>query len=173
MASTLSAARSAAPAARSSVRARKRRKVTRPPQPRVPEDLFSAEAQAFLSDLLAQRAKSWKNDWMQPVYYYGRDSEPLWGEDAVRRISGTTLRIAGRLVLCQGLCMDLERGLRLLTLAWAGKKKTTDGHTSDEWRVALAGVLWRLGQHYREFTRRWGEEQTREMLRLAMNTLWK
>jgi hypothetical protein len=70
------------------------------------------------------------------------------------------------------LCMDLERGLRLLTLTWTDKKKTTDGHTSDEWRAALSGVLWRLGQHYREFTRRWGETQTQEVLRLAMHTLW-
>jgi hypothetical protein len=104
MASTRTAARSTtSSAARSPKRSSKRRKGTRPP-PRVPEDFFSPEAQAFLSDLLAQRAKSWKNDDMRPVYYYGRDSEPLWGEDARQRCSGTTLRIASRGVLCKCLC---------------------------------------------------------------------
>jgi|SRR6185437_14584446 len=173
MVAPLLSARSSAPAAaRPAKRSGKRRKVTRPPQPRTPEDFFSPEAHARLSDLLARRAKSWKEDWLKPVYYYGRDSEPLWDECATRRIAGTTLRIAGRRVLVDGVSMDLERVLRLLTLTWADKKKTTDGHTSDEWRVAFSGALWRIGQHHREFARRWGEAQAQEVMRLAIEALW-
>jgi hypothetical protein len=128
--------------------------------------------QQLLSDLLKTRAQSWKEDWLQPVYYYGRDSEPLWGADAGQRCSGTTLRVARRHTICVCLCMDLERGLRLLTLAWTPEGDTADGHSSKEWRAALAGVCWRLGQLLREVTRRWGEAEAKNMLRLALDTLW-
>ena len=110
---------------------------------------------------------------MPPLYFYGRNSEPVWGEAAQQRCSGTTLRIAGKRVLYESLSMDLERGLRLLTLPWTPEEKTTDGHTSAEWRAALAGVFWRIGQHHREFARRMGEARACELLREVMETLWK
>ena len=69
---------------------------------------------------------------MQPLYFSGRDSEPLWGEYAGQRCSGTTLRIAGKRVLCESLCMDLERGVRLLTLRWTQDCQTADGHSPEE-----------------------------------------
>jgi hypothetical protein len=65
-----------------------------------------------------------------------------------------------------------ERGLRLLTLEWTPHGKTADGHTAEEWRVVLSGVLCRVGQLYRELKRRKGEDKAREVLRLAMDTLW-
>ncbi len=161
-----------APRSAPSAGAAKRRKVTRPPQPRVPEDFFSPEAHAFLSNLLARRAKSWKEDWLKPVYFHGRDSEPLWDECATRRVSGTTLHIASRCVLVQGMSMDLERVLRLLTLPWMDETHTADGHTSDEWRAGLTGALWRIGQHYREFARRRGPAQAQDILRQTIEALW-
>jgi hypothetical protein len=160
---------------RSSARssARPRRKTPRPAPPQTPEALFSAQGHAFISDALLRRAARWKADDLAPVYFYGRDSEPLWGEDAVRRVSGTTLHIACKFVLCEGLSMDLERMLRLLTLPWEGRDKTADGHTSTEWRAALAGTLWRIGQHYREFVRRKGEAGAQELVEVLMSMLWK
>ena len=127
----------------------------------------------LLADLLATRAECWLADSMPPLYFYGRDSVPVWDESAGQRISATTLRIAGRRVLFDSLSMDLERGLRLLTLAWTPEKKTVDGHDPEEWQAALAGVLWRVGQHYRELVRRKGEEVAQETLVLVMDTLWK
>ena len=179
MVASLLSARPSAPAAparaatRAPSRSRKRRKVTRPPQPQRPEDFFSPDADACLSELLAQRAKSWKEDWLKPLYFHGCDSEPLWDESATRRIAGTTLRSAGRRVLIVGVSMDLERVLRLLTLSWVDKKNTADGHTSDEWRVGMAGALWRIGQHHREFTRRWGEARAQALLAQIIDALWK
>ena len=165
-------AASAAPA-RPTTRARKRRKLTRPPQPQRPEDFFSPDAHAVLSELLTQRAKSWKEDWLKPLYFHGCDSEPLWDESATRRIAGTTLRSAGRRVLVVGVSMDLERVLRLLTLPWADQKHTADGHTSDEWRVGMAGALWRIGQHHCEFARRWGQERAQALMAQIIDALWK
>ena len=121
----------------------------------------------------ARSAAAWQADSTPPVYFYGRDSEPLWGEVAGQRCSGTTLRIAGKRVLCESLCMDLERGLRLLTLPWTKDGKTADGHSPEAWQAALAGVCWRIGQLYREFVRRKGEAEAQEKLRLAMDTLWR
>lgn len=69
--------------------------------------------------------------------------------------------------------MDLERGLRLLTLPRTQHGQITDGHSAEEWHAALAGVLWRIGQLYRELARRKGDEQAREIVRLAMDTLWR
>jgi hypothetical protein len=40
--------------------------------------------------------------------------------------------------------IDLECALRLLTLAWTPENKTSDGHTSGEWRAALASAFWRI-----------------------------
>ncbi len=88
------------------------------------------------------------------------------------RCSGTTLRIARQRILYECLCMDLERGLRLLSLPWTEQRTAADGHKLDEWRAALSGVLWRIGQIYRELTRRKGIEQAQEALRLAIDTLW-
>ena len=76
-------------------------------------------------------------------------------------------------MLCESLCMDLERGLRLLTVPWTAESPTTDGHEPQEWQAALAGVFWRVGQHYREFARRKGETQACELLRQVMDTLWQ
>ena len=149
-----------------------RRKAKRPPQPRIPADFFPREAYLLLKQLFKDRAERWLADSMPPIYFYGRESEPHWDELAQQRCSGTTLRIAGRRVLCESLCMDLERGLRLLTVPWTVDSVTTDGHEPEEWQAALAGVFWRVGQHYREFARRKGHEEAREVLRLAMNTLW-
>ncbi len=159
---------------RSAARAKKRRKPARPPQPRIPEDFFDEKAQTLVKEMFSSRADSWQQDREPPVLFYRRDSEPQWGEYASVRCSGTTLRIAGKRVLYDTVSMDLERGLRLLTLTWTEKNTTTDGgHSVEEWRVALAGVLWRVGQHYREFTRRWGQERAREVLRLTMDALWQ
>src|SRR5579872_7582631 len=126
MASTRStvspAAAAAAVPARSAscapARAKKRRKPVRPPQPQMPRDFFDDQAHDVLTRLLKDRAESWQNDWLKPVYYYGRDSEPLRSEYAHKRLSGTTLRIGGRRVLIDSFSLDLERALRLLTLPW-------------------------------------------------------
>ncbi len=154
-------------------RAASRRKVTRPPQPQNPADFFSAQARALLADLLASRAHQWQMDSAPPVYYYPRDSVPLWGDFARHRCSGATLRLARYRLLCESPCVDLERGLRLLTLPWTQHGTTADGHSAEEWHAALAGVLWRVGQLYRELARRKGDEQAREIVRLAMDTLWR
>lgn len=180
MSATAVASPAVSPAARSTTRAparvrgcaRARRKPLRPAPPRVPEDFFSQEAHALLTDLLVTRAQRWQTDGEPPIYYYGRDSEPLWDESASHRCSGTTLRRAGQAVLYESLAVDLERGLRLLTLAWAPEGRTTEGHNVEAWRAALAGVLWRVGQLVREFTRRKGAERAREVLRLVIDTLW-
>jgi hypothetical protein len=154
------------------VRCAPRGKVARPPQPRTPGDFFTREAHALLTQLLIARAERWQADSLPPMHFYGRESEPVWGNVAQQRCAGTTLRIAGKRVLCESLCMDLERGLRLLTLHWTPENTTAEGHTPGEWQAALAGVLWRVGQHYRELARRKGHEQARELIRLAMETLW-
>jgi hypothetical protein len=78
-----------------------RHRPARPAPPLAPADFYSREARALLADLLATRAAAWQADSMQPLYFYGRDSEPLWGEYAGQRCSGTTLRIAGKRVLCE------------------------------------------------------------------------
>src|SRR5262245_52525023 len=104
-------------------------------RPRVPEDFFSAEAQFALANLLKTRAAHWLADSQPPLYFYGQHSVPLWGDEAGRSCSGRALRSANHDSLCESLSMDLERGLRLLTLAWAEVGKTADGHTSYEWRV--------------------------------------
>ncbi len=165
-------ARPAAPAApRSSIRARARRKQPRPPQPRIPEDFFPAEAHALLARLLVERAERWQTDGAPPVFYYGRESEPVWGDLAQTRCSCTTLRRIGKHLLYESLCMDLERGLRLLILPWT-EEQNAPGQTAEARRLALAGVLWRVGQHYREIARRVGAEAAQRILRLAMDTLW-
>jgi hypothetical protein len=154
-------------------RGAKRRKPARPPRPQAPADFFSSETYALLVDLLASRAQRWLVDRLPPLYFYPRDSVPLWGDYAQHRCSGTTLRAVGRRLLCESLCVDLERGLRLLTLPWTAQGTTPDGHGPEEWRLSLAGVLWRVGQLYRELARRSGEEGAREIVRLAMETLWQ
>ena len=126
----------------------------------------------MLIEVFSIRAARWKADSLPPLYFYGRESEPHWDDLAQQRCSGTTLRIAGKRVLYECLSMDLERGLRLLTLRWAHERRTSEGHTLEAWQTALAGVLWRMGQVYREFVRRKGEEEARETVRLTMNTLW-
>ena len=126
----------------------------------------------MLAQLFIERAEHWQQDSQPPMYFYGRESESVWNELAQQRCSGTTLRIAGRRVLCECLCMDLERGLRLLTLRWPADGLTSDGHTPEEWRLALAGVFWRVGQVYRELARRKGEAEAHAIIRLAMQTLW-
>jgi hypothetical protein len=95
----------------------------------------------------------------------------MWDEYALHRCSGTTLRIARQSTLYEGLCLDLERGLRLLTLAWSMEDSTIGGHKPEEWRTVLSGVLWRVGQVYRELKRRKGEDRAPHVLRLAMKTL--
>jgi hypothetical protein len=159
--------------ARASVRRPGRRRPARPALPQKPADFFSQEARALLADLLASRAHQWQMDSMPPVFYYARDSVPLWGDYAGHRCSGTTLRAVGRRLLCESLCVDLERGLRLLTLKWTPQGQTTDGHEPEEWHAALAGVCWRIGQLFRELSRRQGEARAHEVLRLAMDTLWR
>ena len=138
----------------------------------MPVDFFDTAAHRVLTEMLVTRAARWQTDGAPPLFFYTRDSEPTWDESAQQRCAGTTLRIASRYVLCEGLCMDLERGLRLLTLTWTEKKTTTDGHSVEEWRSALSGVFGRIGQHYRELVRREGADGARETLRLAINTLW-
>jgi hypothetical protein len=166
----VSAPRSAPPAPAHS-RAATRRKAPRP-QPRIPADFFDPQTYTLLIEVFSARAARWKADSLPPLYFYGRESEPHWDEVAQQRCSGTTLRIAGQRVLYECLSMDLERGLRLLTLVWTNERRTSEGHTLEAWQAALAGVLWRIGQVYREFVRRKGEEQARETVRLTMNTLW-
>lgn len=148
-----------------------RRKPLRPAPPRIPEDFFSKEAHALLTELLVTRARRWQTEGAPPIYYCGRDSEPMWDESACHRCSGTTLRIAGARPLYESLAVDLERGLRLLTLDRAPEGHATEGHSLEAWHMALAGVLWRVGQILREFVRRKGEAGAQEVLRLVMNTL--
>ena len=95
-----------------SVLAVPRREKPRSSRPRVPEDFFSAEAQALLADLLARRAAAWQADDTAPLYFYGQHSAPLWGEEAAQRCSGRRLRAAKRWALCESLSLELERGLR-------------------------------------------------------------
>ena len=166
------AAASAAPA-RSAARAKKRRKPVRPPQPQMPRDFFDDQAHDVLTRLLKERAESWQNDWLKPVYYYGRDSEPLWDEYAHKRLSGTTLRIGSRRVIIDSFSLDLERALRLLTLPWIEETQTIDGHKPEDWRQGLAGAFWRVGQVYRESVRRWGQERACALLEQIMDSLWK
>jgi hypothetical protein len=66
------------------------------------------------------------------------------------------LHIAGQGVLREGMGIDLERALRLLTVEWGTDGKTLEGWDSAAWRAALASIFWRVGQHYREFERRKG-----------------
>ncbi|HEU5368411.1 MAG TPA: hypothetical protein VFU69_08110 [Ktedonobacterales bacterium] len=154
-------------------RAPKRRKPARPAPPQKPLDFFSQQAHALLTELFIKRAERWQADRLPPMYFYPRDSMPLWGDYAKHRCSGTTLRVARQGLLYESLSVDLERGLRLLTLAWTPQGTTTDGHDLEEWRLSLAGVLWRIGQLFRELTRRKVEERAREVVRLAMETLWQ
>ena len=142
-------------------RAATRRKAPRPPPPRIPADFFDPQAYTLLFEVFSIRAARWKADSLPPLYFYGRESEPHWDDLAQQRCSGTTLRIAGKRVLYECLSMDLERGLRLLTLRWAHARLASEGHTLEAWQTALAGVLWRVGQVYREFVRRKGEEEAR------------
>jgi hypothetical protein len=90
-AAALAAARSAS---RAPARSRARRKPARPAPPRIPEDFFSQEAHALLTNLLITRAQRWQAEGAPPIYYDGRDSEPLWDATASHRCSGTTLRQA-------------------------------------------------------------------------------
>jgi hypothetical protein len=158
--------------ARALARKTSRRKRARPAPPQTPNDFFSQQAQKLLSDLWATRAVRWQGEGAPPLYFYGRDSEPMWDADAQHRCSGTTLRIARKGTLYECLCIDLERGLRLLTLDWTQGDKPVDGYEVEEWRRALAGVCWRVGQVYRELVRRKGEDEAQEVLRRAMETLW-
>lgn len=139
----------------------------------MPRDFFDATAQEMLTKLLMDRAESWQNDWLHPLYFYGRNSEPLWDDDAQRHLSGTTLRIAGRRVLIDCFSLDLERALRLLTLPWQEETRSIDGHTPEDWRAGLAGALWRIGQLYRECVRRWNAERAQALLVQIMDSLWK
>ena len=148
--------------------------VVRPPacspatRPRVPEGFFSAEAQALLVGMLTQRAAFWQRQSDPPIYFYGCQSTLLWGAEAARRWERRSLRRAKRWTLCEELSVDLERGLRLLTL-----ERTAEGHTLGEWREALAGVLWRVGQIYRELARHEGEAGAQTTLLLAIDALWR
>src|SRR5262249_49623634 len=129
-------------ASRTRPNAATRHRPARPPQPRTPGDFFTTAAQTLLTQLFIERAERWQQDSLPPMSFYGRESEPHWNDVAQQRCSGTALRIAGKRVLCESLCMDLERGPRLLALRWTADGLTSDGHTSEEWRLSLAGVLW-------------------------------
>ncbi len=120
-----------------------------------------------------ERAERWQNDWLRPLHFYGRNSEPLWDEYAQQRIAGTTLRIAGRRVIIDSLSIDIERALRLLTLPWQEETRSLDGHDPEAWRVGLAGALWRIGQLYRECARRWSAERAQALLVQIMDSLWQ
>src|ERR1051326_5121006 len=73
---------------------RKPRTLPRAPRPRTPEEFFSPDAYALVRQLFVDRAACWQADSMPPLYFYGRESEPVWGEVAQQRCSGTTLCIA-------------------------------------------------------------------------------
>jgi hypothetical protein len=154
-------------------RAAPRSKRARPPQPQTPRDFFDAEAYHLLTTMLIQRAESWQGDWLPPIYFSGRDSEPRWDEYAQQRIAGATLRAAGRKVFVDSLSLDLERALRLLTLPWDEATHTLDGHDPEAWRVGLAGAFWRIGQLYRELSRRKGVAWARALLAQIIDALWK
>ena len=160
-------------AARAPKRAQKRGKRPRPPQPQTPRDFFDPDAYHLLTTLLIERAESWQNDWMRPLYFSGRDSEPCWDDYARLPIAGTTLRIANRKVFVDSLSLDLERILRLLTLPCDDAARTLDGHDPEAWRVGLAGAFWRVGQLYRELRRRKGAEWARAFLAQTIDALWK
>src|SRR6185437_2040986 len=112
VASLVSSAAASPP--RPTVSPRKRRTTPRAPRPRTPEEFFSPDAYALVRQLFVDRAACWQADSMPPLYFYGYNSEPVWGEAEQQRCSGTTLRIARLRTLYESLSMDLERGLRLL-----------------------------------------------------------
>ncbi len=147
--------------------------VTRSARPRIPEDFFSMQAQALLVNLLAQRAASWQRQGEPPIYFYGCRSMLRWGAEARQRWEGRSLRRATGWRLREELSVDLERGLRLLTMKRTAEGHTLEGHKAREWEEALAGVLWRVGQVYRELARREGEERAQGILRLAVSALWQ
>jgi hypothetical protein len=66
-------------ASRAPARARTHARCTpaRPAPPRIPEDFFSQEARDLLTNLLVTRAQRWQAEGAPPIYYDGRDSEPL------------------------------------------------------------------------------------------------
>src|ERR1041385_2348986 len=82
----------------------------------LPADFFSAQTQALLVSLLAQRAASWQRQSGPPIYFYGCQSTLHWGAEARRRWEGKSLRRATGWRLREELSVDLERGLRLLTM---------------------------------------------------------
>ena len=82
-------------ASRSKGRASVRRKAP-PFRPRAPEDFFSPDAWRLLSSELQQRARNWQVDGPPRMFYYGRDSEPVWGDHAHYRCSGTILQRMGQ-----------------------------------------------------------------------------
>jgi len=122
--------------------------------PFMPVDFLSDDALRELTTRLIQRARKWQRRGLPPVFLYGRDSEPVWGDFASHRCSGTPLHILRIQPLRASLGVELERAARLLTLTWTEQDKTTDGHSRKEWEVSLAGVCWRVGQLYRELCRR-------------------
>jgi hypothetical protein len=142
-------------AARSKTRASARRKKAPRFRPRAPEDFFSVEAWRLLTDELKTRAREWQVDGLPLLFSYGPDSEPEWDDFAYHRCS-SVIYIASQATLRESMGIDLERVLRLLTLPWGPDGKTIGGRESGEWRAVLASTFWRIGQVYRELTRRKG-----------------
>lgn len=152
---------------------KKARKRTRARTPRIPADFFDEQGYKLVRDLFSMRGDCWQRDRYDKVYFFKEGSAPQWGEQASYRCSGHVLRWADFQVLFNSLSLDLERGLRLLDMTWTEQNVTTEGHhTWEEWRASLEGVLWRVGQHYREFTRRWGPEEACRKLTLMMEATW-
>jgi hypothetical protein len=142
----------------------------RPPRPLTPADFFTPERFAQLVNLLANCALRWRESDLPYMPFFWQDSAPCWGAAARRPCSGTTIRLVRLDLLRRLLRMEVERGLRLLLLDWRPVGLEREGHSSEEWQDALTGTLWRVGQLYREFARRWDEgrawQEIEEVIRI-------
>jgi len=142
----------------------------RPPRPLTPADFFTPERFAQLANLLAGCALRWRESDLPYMPFFWQDSAPCWGAAARRPCSGTTIRLVRLDLLRRLLRMEVERGLRLLLLDWRPVGLMRAGHSSEEWQDALTGTLWRVGQLYREFARRWDEgrawQEIEEVIRI-------
>ncbi|HLV98146.1 MAG TPA: hypothetical protein VKT82_05660 [Ktedonobacterales bacterium] len=117
-------------------------------------ELLPDAALDLLHGFLISHALLWQKAGEPPIFTYGEDSAPQWGQFLGMACPATLLRKMAIGVVCGMLGMEVERALRLLVLDWTSDGKDAAGKTADERHLALSKSLWRVGCLYRDLERR-------------------
>ncbi len=117
-------------------------------------ELLPDAALDLLHDFLMRYALLWQKAGEPPIFTYGEDSAPQWGQFLGMACPASLLRKMTIGVICGMLGMEVERALRLLTLDWTSDGLEAAGKKDEVRHLALSKSLWRVGCLYRDLERR-------------------